>query len=88
MLNFYVAAAQHLEKKLPLDSQNLKDLVALHPQSRQTKVYIEDNTRLTRQLPHSLKEMKLHVSVMSRKLPKVNQYLQTGMKQVNFISYF
>ena len=31
MLNFYIAAAQHLQKKLPLDSQNLKDLVELHP---------------------------------------------------------
>ena len=31
MLDFYIAAAQHLEKKLPLDSQDLKDIVALHP---------------------------------------------------------
>ena len=55
MLNFYIAAAQHLQKKLPLDSQNLKDLVALHPQSRQPKFTLKAITRLARQLPHVTK---------------------------------
>ena len=55
MLNFYIVAAQHLEKKLPLDSQNLKDLVALHLQSRQSRVTLKAITRLARQLPHVIK---------------------------------
>ena len=33
IINFYIAAVQHLQEKPPLDSQNLKDLVAQHPQS-------------------------------------------------------
>ena len=59
MLNFYIAAAQHLQKKLPLDSQNLKDLVALHPQSRQPKFALRTITRLSRQLPHIIKVDKI-----------------------------
>ena len=55
MLNFYIAAAQYLQKKLPLDSQNLKDLVALHPQSRQAKFIFKAITQLARQLPHVIK---------------------------------
>ena len=30
MLKFYIAAAQHLQKKRSLDSQNLRDPVVLH----------------------------------------------------------
>ena len=52
MLKIYIAAAQHLQKKLPFDSQNLKDLVALHPQSRQAKFTLKAITWLARQLPH------------------------------------
>ena len=55
LLNFYIATAQHLQKKLPLDSQNLKDLAALHPQSRQAKFTLKAITRLARQLPHLIK---------------------------------
>ena len=71
MLNFYIAAAQHLQKKLPLDSQNLKDLVALHPQSRQAKCTMKAITGLQDSFHMSLKEMKLHVSLMSGKLSKL-----------------
>ena len=84
MLNFYIAAAQHLQKKFPLDSQNLKDLVALHPQLRQARFTLKAITGLQDSFHVSLKEMKLHVSLMSGKLSKPNQYLQIGMKQVNF----
>ena len=35
MLNFYIAAAQLLQKNFSLDCQNLKDLIELHLQSRQ-----------------------------------------------------
>ena len=55
MLNFYITAAQHLQEKLPLDSQNLKDLVALHPQSRQPKFALKAITGLARQLLHVIK---------------------------------
>ena len=55
MVNFYIAAAQHLEKKLHFDSQNLKDLSALHPQSKQPQFTLKTITRLVRQLPHVIK---------------------------------
>ena len=55
LLNFSIAAAQHLQKKLALDSQNFKDLVALHLQSRQAKFTLTAITRLARQLPHVIK---------------------------------
>ena len=55
LLNFSIAAAQHLQKKLALDSQNFKDLVALHLQSRQAKFTLTVITRLARQLPHVIK---------------------------------
>ena len=88
-LNFYIVAAQHLQKKLSLDSQNLKDPVALHPRSRQPKFYLKTVAHGLQDSFHmSFKEMKLHVSMMSGKLAKVNQYLQIGMKQVNFLSCF
>ena len=86
MLTFYIAAAQPLQKKPSLGFQNLKDLVALHPQSRQAKFTLKAITRLARQFPHVIKKMKLLVSVMSGKLSKVNQYHQIGMKQLNFAS--
>ena len=54
MLNFYIPAAQHLQEKLPLDSQNLKDFVALPPQSRQAKFTLKAIARLGRQLPHAI----------------------------------
>ena len=55
MVNFHIAAAQHLQKKLPLDAQKLKDLVALYPQSRQAKFTLKAITWLPRQLPHIIK---------------------------------
>ena len=44
-----------LAEKGSLDSQILKDLVALHPQSRQAKFTLNSITRLARQLPHIIK---------------------------------
>ena len=54
-VKFCIAAAQHLQKKLPLDSQNLKDLVVLHPQSRQSKFTLKPITWLARQLSYVIK---------------------------------
>ena len=55
LLNFYIAAAQHLQKKLALDSQNFKDLVALHLQSRQAKFTLTAIALLARQFPYVIK---------------------------------
>ena len=59
MLNFYIAVTQYFQKKLPLNSQNLRDLVALHPKSRQAKFTVRAITRLARQLPHVIKEEEI-----------------------------
>ena len=55
LLNSYIAAAQHLQKKLALDSQNFKDPVALHVQSRQAKFTLTAITLLARQFPYVIK---------------------------------
>ena len=55
LLNSYIAAAQHLQKKLALDSQNFKDLVALHLQSRQAKFTLTAIALLARQFPYVIK---------------------------------
>ena len=48
-----------LAGRLSLDSQNLKDLVALHRQSRQAKFILKAITQLGRQFPHVIKGDKI-----------------------------
>ena len=67
MLNFYIAAKQHSQKKLPLDFKNLKDLVAIYQSQEKQSLHWRQLHGLQDSFRMSLKKMKLHVSMMSGK---------------------
>ena len=88
---FHIAAAQHLQKKLPLDCQNLKDLLALHPQSRQAKSTLKAFTQLAKQLPRVIKEDEIACihgvwkALQSKPIP--SNWYETGKLLFVFLSF-
>ena len=81
-----------MQKKPPLDAQNLKDLVAVHLQSRQTKFTLKAITWLVGQLPHVIKGDEIAClpyewKVLQRESKPSNWY-ETGKFSFMFLCLF
>ena len=59
MRDGYIAIVKHLQKKLPLDSQLLKDLTCLGPQMRSEPWTVNANGRIAAMMPHAVNEREV-----------------------------